>query len=576
MRIKYLNDVINIFYFKKKRKLYFVMLMSLIASMFEYLGLVLIFQFIMLVSNPESRYTAVVLKFFKDFLNMDNFSNISLFLGISIALIYIFKNVYMYFFTAMNSSVLRDFSVEASVGIIKRILFCEYVKVNSIPNDIKQAVFAKIDMLVWGFLVYYINLITNIAIIALLIAFLLIKFTLIAVISIVFISTLSLIEYKILKSKSDYQKKYYTVSLDKMTKIIYKIINASKEIRLNNKGAYFLSEAEEKYKDFAILNKKMATNSVFHIYFTEISIMITFIIVLAVLFCTTNFDNSAVIVSMGAIIAVILRMTPAVNRAQSAIYGINSVENAVIDVINFTKQFNDKYDEYQTDEILPFNKEIELNNVEYSYPDSVYGLKNINLKIKKGEFVGIVGVSGCYKTTLSLIIAGLIKPQKGKVLVDNNELENENIARWHNNIAILSQEFSLIQDDIFEGLSDKIIEKLELKDFSSNPLELSFGQKQRAALAHIISQNRNVLILDEATSSLDVISEDKINEILFNLKGQKTIISIAHRLQILKYCDRIIFMDKGKIIDIDTFANLNNKYEEFKKIIELSEFKLRQ
>ncbi|MBQ8475842.1 ABC transporter ATP-binding protein, partial [bacterium] len=74
---------------------------------------------------------------------------------------------------------------------------------------------------------------------------------------------------------------------------------------------------------------------------------------------------------------------------------------------------------------------------------------------------------------------------------------------------------------------------------------------------------------------LDVLSEDKINDILLELKGQKTIISIAHRLQILKHCDRVIYMDNGKIIDIDTFSNLNDKYEEFRKIIELSNFQLR-
>ena len=80
--------------------------------------------------------------------------------------------------------------------------------------------------------------------------------------------------------------------------------------------------------------------------------------------------------------------------------------------------------------------------------------------------------------------------------------------------------------------------------------------------------------MDEITSSLDVISEDKINELLKNYKNKKTVILIAHRLQILKNCTKVIYMDNGKIIDFDTFENLNNKYEDFKKIIELSSFKL--
>ena len=153
-------------------------------------------------------------------------------------------------------------------------------------------------------------------------------------------------------------------------------------------------------------------------------------------------------------------------------------------------------------------------------------------------------------------------------------MNGENYKKWQNNISILSQDFSIIKDNIFDGLNSEIIDSLELKELNPNPLELSFGQKQRAALAQTLAQNKQLLILDEATSSLDVLSEDKINNLLFELKAKKTIISIAHRLQILKHCDKIIYMDKAKIIDIDTFKNLNDKYEEFRKIIELSNFQL--
>ena len=575
MQIGLVKEIIERFYYKKRFRLYFTALLSLFASLFEYLGLFLIFQFILVLSTPENTYSEAVFSFFNKYFNISDFSQVSLVLGVSIALIYIFKNIYMYIFTKINSTVLQDLSVNIALKIIKNILCADFVKINSIPNPHKQGIITKTGIVVWGYFIQYINLLINLAIITMLLVFLFVKFTLPAVISFCFIGVLSFVEYIILKHKSNYQNKYFSLHFDALTKVLYTIINASKEIRLNNKACEFLSLANEKYNNIAAMNKRACMNGVFHIYFTEISIMVTFIVVLFVLFYTTDFNNKIVITTLGAIIAVILRITPAVNRTQSAIYGINSNEKIARDVIEFDKQFKDIQEPYETSEALPFENSIELKNVSYSYPKAQTGLNNINLKIKKGEFIGVVGKSGCYKTTLSLIIAGLIKPNNGDILIDNAPLDLKKTSMWQNNISILSQDFSIIKDDIFDGLNDEIINKLELSELNHNPLKLSFGQKQRAALAQNIAADKKLLILDEATSSLDVLSEDKINDILLELKGQKTIISIAHRLQILKHCDRVIYMDNGKIIDIDTFSNLNDKYEEFRKIIELSNFQLR-
>ena len=573
MKIKLAREIVERFYYTKRIRLHFVAFLSLIASLFEYCGLFLIFQFLIIITNPENQYSLYITEILKKILPNCTSSNISLLLGILIALVYIFKNIYMYFYTKISSFVMQDLSLNINLKLIKQFLYADFVLINSISANEKNSVLNKTSVIVWNYIAQYFNLITNFAIIAMLLVFLFVKFTLCAVISCCFLSALSLIEYWILKNKSKYQNKYFALYFNDLNKITYTIINAIKEIRLNNKSKYFLSQAHDKFKNIAKINRFDCESSVFHIYFTEISIMSTFIVVLSVLYFTTDFNNQTVMTALGSIAAIILRITPAINRFQSALYGINSNEQIAADVLNFDKKFNDNPDLYETDEILPFDKEINLKNVSYHYPNSISGLENINLTIKKGEFIGIVGASGCYKTTLSLIIAGLIKAD-GEIYIDNILLNGRNYKKWQNNISILSQDFSIIKENIFDGLNDEMINQLDLKELNSNPLELSFGQKQRAALAQILASGKQLLILDEATSSLDVLSEDKINQILFNLKGKKTIISIAHRLQILKHCDRIIYMDNAKIIDIDTFKNLNDKYDNFKKIINLSNFKL--
>ena len=221
---------------------------------------------------------------------------------------------------------------------------------------------------------------------------------------------------------------------------------------------------------------------------------------------------------------------------------------------------------------IEFKNEIVLKNVSFKYPDKFDGLKNINLKINKGDFIGIIGKSGCYKTTLALIISGLFQPLSGEILIDGKKIGKNDIKRWQNNVALLSQDFILL-DEITKNIDEKILNKLDLNQ-NLNKNELSFGQKQRIALASILEQNKEIIILDEATSALDVLSEEKINNLLLELKNSKTIISIAHRFQILKHCTKIVYMDNGEMIDCDTFSNLSDKYPEIKTMIELSSFNI--
>lgn len=533
------------------------------------MGLILIFQFVLFLTNPNAKYCQNLILFFENNFNVDELSKISLILGVTIALIYILKNIYMLIFTRFNNEILQDLSVKITTKTIKNLLFQDYLKVNSIPNEEKINILSKISFVVWQYCYKYINLIINYAIALILLAYLFIKFTIPAIVATTFISVLALIEYRFLKANSTHQNKHFSACFDEMNALILKTITSIKEIKLNNKQDFFTNEIEEKCKDYAILNKNRSFCDIFHVYFTEISVMLAMILVLGILFYTTSFDNQILITTICTICVIILRLTPVINRAQSCLYSINSNRSLVVELLEFDDKFDNNLTFSTTNKKLSFNDSIELKNINFSYQND-NGLKNINLKIKKGEFVGIVGKSGCYKTTLSLILSGLIKPESGHVVVDNNILSDFDYQKWQNNIALLSQDFVILFDEI---KNNEYIEKLNLKT-DSKVNEMSYGQKQRLALANILAQDKSVLILDEITSSSDVIVENEISNILLNLKKEKTIIAIAHRLNILKHCDKIIYMHDGKIIDIDTFDSLNKKYSEFNKMVELSGFKI--
>ena len=221
---------------------------------------------------------------------------------------------------------------------------------------------------------------------------------------------------------------------------------------------------------------------------------------------------------------------------------------------------------------IDFKKSIILKNIDFKYNNSKSKtLNKINLKINKNEFIGIIGESGSGKTTLINIIIGLIKPSKGKILIDNKEIENQDL-NWIKKIGYVPQSTFLLDSSLKENIAfgkykneinkSKIIELLkltQLKKFinrSSKKINLevgergsriSEGQKQRIGIARALYKNPDILVFDEITSSLDQSTEDKIMSDIHKLKGKKTIIFISHKKNILKRCNKIIEIKNQKI-----------------------------
>ena len=218
-------------------------------------------------------------------------------------------------------------------------------------------------------------------------------------------------------------------------------------------------------------------------------------------------------------------------------------------------------------------------------------LKDINLVINKGEFIGIAGLSGAGKTTLADIISGLLIPQSGEILVDGKKVSKPL------KIGYIPQEFTVINGTIKDNVTFgspkqddaavvEALKKAQLYDFiehnlkdgiNSNPFVdssgFSHGQKQRLAIARALYQDPDILILDEATSSLDLKTEDEICSVLKDLKGQKTIIAIAHRLSTIKFADKIVYMKNAEIVDIAAFDQLFAKNSDFRELVNLASIK---
>ena len=231
-----------------------------------------------------------------------------------------------------------------------------------------------------------------------------------------------------------------------------------------------------------------------------------------------------------------------------------------------------------------FRSTIKVNNLNFSYPDSNYEtISDVSLEIHEGEMIAIVGPSGSGKSTLIDLILGILKPKSGNVLISGIK-PSEAIKDWPGAIGYVPQVVNLLNASVKSNLeigypTDVIpSERIELalsnahlseeairsnSDIGEHGSKLSGGQRQRVGIARALLMNPRILILDEATSSLDSKTENDITNTLANMKGKVSLLVVAHRLSTVKSADRIIYLEKGKVIATGNFEELRRKVPDF-------------
>ena len=241
---------------------------------------------------------------------------------------------------------------------------------------------------------------------------------------------------------------------------------------------------------------------------------------------------------------------------------------------------------------LDLKKEITLKDITFTYPGrTAPTLTELNMSIPAHSVIGIVGASGSGKSTLIDILLGLIEPQQGQLIIDGDIIGSENRRSWQNTIGFVAQSIFLSEGTIAENVAfgipntninlEQVEHALHLSNLTTliNSLEdgiqtkvgergvqLSGGQRQRIGIARALYHKAEVLVFDEATSSLDGITEKMVMEAIHEFSGKKTIIMIAHRLKTVQKCDQIFFIDKGQVVDQGSYEELIKTNEYFKKM----------
>jgi ABC-type multidrug transport system fused ATPase/permease subunit len=419
--------------------------------------------------------------------------------------------------------------------------------------------------------------------------------TLVALYSFILFSTIGLILYWYLHKRAEYLGERATNLEIKSNEKISEIISCYRELLVKNRRDFYAQEIGDNRLEIAEASASLRVMSVLSKYIMEITMVLGGLAVAASQFITQPASRAVAVIAIFLVSSA--RMAPAILRIQTGLITIRTnigLAKPTLDLIEehlestFTSELNvTPYGGIEFFEHVGFNPRIQANDVEFTYPGQKKPvLRNIDLEIFPGEFLGIVGPSGSGKTTLVDLLLGVIAPTRGKIEISG---ESTSIVRevWPGAIAYVPQETSIINGSIKENVClgyqatevpdsdvEDILKSVELEEFMKLPnsihstagergSNLSGGQRQRIGLARALFTKPRLLVLDEATSALDATTERKLTDYLTSLKGNLTMVVIAHRLSTVKSADRIIYIKDGEIKGIGAFQELRVLLPEF-------------
>ncbi len=350
------------------------------------------------------------------------------------------------------------------------------------------------------------------------------------------------------------------------------------EIRVLGRENYFLSQLTKISRQYAQNYGLLTALQQVPRYLIE-NIMAMFIVGIGLIGIFAGYSVGVIVATAGMFAAAGVRLLPTVNQFLT---GLNQIRGSsyhmqlIYDELTEVDKLSNKAFLVNDGEKYPFSNII-LQNVTYQYPRAHrLVLTNITMSIKKGQSIGLVGASGAGKSTLINIILGFIEPSQGCLLIDGKP--RSDLRKWLNNFAYIPQSIFLLDDtlqrNIALGMEDheidaekifKTIEMAQLNEvvnelplglntiIGENGIRLSGGQRQRVALARALYHERDIIIMDEATSSLDNETEKEVINTIKRLKGNKTLIVIAHRLSTVEHCDILYKLEKGEIVAAGSF-----------------------
>ncbi len=577
------TDKIKLFVDKKKYKYLYIYYFLLVGANFlEIIGISSIPLFVLSLTENKIATNSLSFLSFDDLLLNLNIK-IEIFFGLIIFIIFLIKNIYLIFLSYYQNKLRLILRKDLKNKIFENYIYSPYhFFLNRNPASLARNVVLDCNNVIE--VILRLVLFFKEVLLLLFITLLLLIVNPISSLSILSILLISSLVFIFLTKNVMFRAGKNIHSASGSTLVyLQETFGSIKELKISNKHLFSSKrfntamKTEEQNRALSGFIQTLPRT------FLEL-ISITVIVILIIFLINQKGSFDLILPTLTLFVVGMARMIPAYNSITQSVSAIRNLKFSYSFISKELKNFDKSYKailEQKRNNIFPsFKDRININNVNFSYQSNTAVLKDINIEIKKNTKVGIIGPSGSGKSTLLDLITGLHSPDKGAIFCDNIDI-NTNKPGWQKKLGYVPQTIYLLDDTIKNNIAfgveeeeinnTKVFESLEksqLTEFidslpekentiiGNNGIRLSGGQRQRIGIARALYSNPEIIIFDEATSSLDVENEKKIMEDIDKFSKNKTIIIITHRMNSVFNCEMIYVLNNGTIVEKGKFDEL--------------------
>lgn len=578
-----------------KRRLIFLGFLILCLTLLEIVTVGMVLPFIALISNAGLVASNRILKQVYELSGLGSTNSFLVLFGVTLFGLIVLKN--LYFYAMLNLQMRFSFRQAACIAgrLVERYLAAPYaLYLKRTSAELISTIDHAADLVMAESLIYSVQLVSETAAVIGIIIFVFVLEPGLSLVLGAVMGGFSVALALFLRHEMHHLGEVNVRLRTERLRCLQQAFGSIKEIKVLGREAFFLSAFRAIGAEGAIAQAQFHIRS--QLPRPVLETVVSGGVVLAVVILLFEGRATADIIGVLALFAMAaFRILPGVNRIIYAYHNLKNRAAAVGEVMR------DLADPALPDHLLPpardalrFTDAIELRGVSFRFVDRAHpALNGISLRIGRGEAIGLVGASGAGKTTLIDLLLGLLIPQEGAVLVDGCNIAADP-RPWRRLVGYVPQTISLIDDTLRNNVAlgidpsriddarvRRVLQLAHLDDFvrslpqgletnlGERGVRLSGGQRQRIGIARALYTDPEVLVLDEATSSLDNESEREITRAIDALHGEKTLIIIAHRLSTVKRCDRLVVLAGGAIADSGSFEELATRRAELRELVPL-------
>lgn len=587
-------------YFGKEEKFRYILLFLGInlGALLDVIGIGVIPGFVALLAAPEQFTEYPFMQSLLDNLGLEPGLELILYGSLFLVGVFIVKNAYLVLLYNFQFTLVQGFLVSLSHQLFEKYMNAPFSFLTSRNTaELMRNVQVESQEVVRGIMIQLLNVVMGVVMTTFTLLLLVLSTPYAALIGFLIVGGGSAFFFHIIRGRLEYHGEVSKRERKETIKSINQGLGAAVDARILGRAATFIDIYHRSLDTFARVDRyRQVINRISPSLLETISVIGLLFIILTLVY--TGMPNGALIPTLALFGAATMRLRQTIaliiNGLSQIQYSLPAINNIVEDMEYLEGQELRVQLEIDPEADLTLRQTIRIDNVHFRFPEvETPTLDGITFDIQKGQSVALVGSTGSGKSTMINVILGLLRPEKGSVLVDGTPI-TKNPTGWFRQIGYIPQTIFLtdesIRKNIAFGLPDTVIDEKQLEQavhaaqlqefvqslpdgletvVGERGVRLSGGQRQRIGLARALYHDPDILVMDEATSALDNHTEDLVMRALEELKGNRTMIIIAHRLTTVMKCDQIHFLEQGRLRSSGTYHDLVFKDELFKKMAEL-------